>query len=209
MLRSCAMFFGCISVLAQAADTVPITVRLGTGSQIVDNGATYSMPISALASDASGNPVKVKLLTKATSTQYQKGQYEFSSPYGESPYWHPVYTIARRYPRFGCQSEDANRNGILDDGEDRNSNGLLDPGTVVSSPSSLVVDGSGTFAVTWPKAFSSWVMVVVVARATRPYSGSYRFSFVLPGAYDPNDPTVAPSWSLSPFGVSSSCRDAQ
>ncbi|GAA0554013.1 hypothetical protein GCM10009098_22300 [Rheinheimera aquimaris] len=108
-----------------------------------------------------------------------------------------------------CQNEDANLNGVLDDGEDVNSDGFLTPGNVVTVQQQETSDTSGvaTFSLTYPVDYAAWTHVNITVSALASGTenrNSRKYILSYPSSYVTNK-TATPA--RNPFGSSSQCGD--
>ena len=207
---------------------VALFIALGTGNELSETTDTtsYDMPWAATVTDANGNaaPSDTQFRLKVISVEYQKGYYVACvDGAGNFVKWCPSYqvTVLTSPAKFGCLSEDANGNGILDPGENSggtgNSNGKLDPGDVAVAPNTQpLTDGRTFFNVTYPKSYANWVEVKLQAIAT--VAGTETTStvtFVLPPlADDVTDSKVSPPGTVgtsgnveSPYGYATTCSN--
>jgi hypothetical protein len=181
------------------------------------------MPFTVQAVDASGNPVPNLAVTfSVRSLGYGKGFWVTGSP------WTQTFTTAAGDPDVfslngihGCQTEDANGNGVLDPGEDYNGNGVLDPGSVANTAvlsgsfggvtlnqsSTTGTDGTAGVSVLYPQDHAAWVAVELTVSATvQGTQSSTSTKFWLPMlATDIATPTVNPPGQVSPYGVAATC----
>lgn len=204
---------------------VALFVELGTGNAIEAISSTdYSMPWSAIVTDANRNPVVgVPVTASLAAINFFKGVWV----YGNNA-WRPRSFANITEPPPACPSEDVNRNNLLDAGEDTDGDGRLDPGSPaaarVTAPEGRTgVDGRATLAVVYPKSFGEWVEVTMRVTIGTPGTESsiYR-TFVLPvlagdvtsetvappnvGARTPN--TVVPARALvGPYGYETNCAN--
>jgi len=213
-----------------ASDTRPLTVsavalfvELGTGNSIEGLGATdYSMPWSAIVTDANRSPVPgARVTASLAAVNYFKGIWIWT---GSA--WVPSSFDQLGAPPGACRSEDLNDNNLLDAGEDVNGNGRLDPGSpasvqVVSPEGRTGADGRALLSIVYPKSFGSWVEVRLRVTIGTPGTESsiYR-TFVLPvlagdvtaettappnvGARTPNDASP-PRALVGPYGYEQRC----
>jgi hypothetical protein len=185
------------------SDTRPLTVsavalfvELGTGNTIEALGATdYSMPWSAIVTDANRSPVAgVRVTASLAAVNYYKGIWVWS---GTS--WVPSSFDTIGAPPRACPSEDTNGNNLLDASEDVNGNGRLDPGSpasvqVTSAGGQTGADGRALLSIVYPKSFGNWVEVRLRVTIGTPGTESsiYR-TFVLPVlAGDVSNESTAP-----------------
>jgi adhesin/invasin len=159
--------------------TVKITIArrqafiiLGTGNKIIEKDVTkYQLPFTSLVTDVNGNPIKGAVVDfTVIPTRYMKGWWYWDDKSSPAA-WVKVTTIS-------CSNEDLNRNGIvdLDLNEDINKNGILDPRNVATLSDA---NGTGTgnaikittnengfadFNILYPKNYSTWIDVELVAR---------------------------------------------
>jgi hypothetical protein len=145
-------------------------IVLGTGNKIIEKDVTkYQLPFTSLVTDVNGNPVKGAVVDfTVIPSRYMKGWWT----------WDDKATPAAwaKYQILTCDNEDINRNAILDAGEDINRNAQLDPrnvavladanGTGASSSIKITTNESGfaDFNIIYPKNYSTWVDVEIVAR---------------------------------------------
>ena len=220
----------------------PFFVTLGTGNMILTPNATqYALPYSVLVTDANGNPVaNATVELNVLPTRYEKGFYvqAFNSA-GSCVGWRKAVTINATGAFLSpddadekCDSEDLNRNGVLDASEDlnnngvldagedrnnngvldaaedRNNNGVLDPENPATVPTVVVTDASGfaSFEVAYAQEFT-WVEVALQARTTvAGTEAASQATFFLNGAAsDFNSCLLAPPGPISPYGVATTC----
>ncbi len=145
-------------------------IVLGTGNKITEKDVTkYQLPFTSLVTDVNGNPIKGAVVDfTVIPTRYMKGWWEWSDKVD------PAAWV--KYQILTCDNEDINRNAILDAGEDINRNAQLDPrnvavladasGTGASSSIKITTNESGfaDFNIIYPKSYSTWVDVEIVAR---------------------------------------------
>jgi hypothetical protein len=175
---------------------VALFVELGTGNTIeaVDN-TTYSMPWSAIVTDANRNPISgLPVSVSLVAVNYFKGIWV----YGGSA-WVPRSFNNTTQPPLTCASEDTNANNLRDPGEDVNGNNLLEPGSpasvrVTSADAKTGADGRATLSVIYPKSFGEWVEVTMrVTIGTPGTESAINRTFVLPVlAADVTSQTTAP-----------------
>jgi hypothetical protein len=181
---------------AMTVSAVALFVELGTGNSIEAlDSTTYSMPWTAIVTDANRNPVSgLPVTVSLTAVNYFKGIWV----YGGSA-WSPASYDNPTLPPRKCASEDANRNNLLDGGEDLNGNGRLDPGSpasvrITSADGKTGADGRATLAVIYPKSFGEWVEVTMrVTIGTPGTESTISRTFVVPVlAADVTSQTTAP-----------------
>jgi hypothetical protein len=176
--------------VAVASDTrnmtvsaVALFIELGTGNTIEAISATdYSMPWSAIVTDANRNPVVGAPVTVSlTAINFFKGIWVYTGGA-----WRPRSFDNITAPPLTCVSEDLNGNNLLDTSEDTDGDGRLDPGSpaaarVVSTDSKTGSDGRATLSIVYPKSFGEWVEVTMRVTIGTPGTESsiYR-TFVLP-----------------------------
>jgi hypothetical protein len=187
---------------AVASDTKNMTVsavalfiELGTGNSIeaVDS-TTYSMPWSAIVTDANRNPIAgARVTASLVAVSYRKGIWAYNAA------WSPVSFDNPTLPPITCPSEDLNRNNLLDAGEDVDGDARLDPGSpasvrVTSTDGNTGADGRATLAIIYPKSFGLWVEVTLrVTIATSGTESTVPRTFLLPVlADDVTTQTTAP-----------------
>jgi hypothetical protein len=181
---------------AMTVSAVALFVELGTGNSIEAlDSTTYSMPWTAIVTDANRNPVSgLPVTVSLAAVNYFKGIWV----YGGSS-WAPASYDNPTLPPRKCASEDANRNNLLDAGEDLNGNGRLDPGSpasvrITSADGKTGADGRATLAVIYPKSFGEWVEVTMrVTIGTPGTESTISRTFVVPVlAADVTSQTTAP-----------------
>ncbi len=137
--------------------------RFGTGGPVqIINTNLLSVPYAIVVTDASGNPVPNQELNVAvTSFRYRKGAPQRFPLQGSFIRWVPFDTVT-------CASEDANRNGILDDGEDTNFDKLITPGNIATVARTVVADVNGIAQVNliYPREYGYWVDVNMQVTST-------------------------------------------
>ncbi len=134
--------------------------RFGTGKELEKREQTiYAQQFAIIVTDASGNPVPNQLLNVAVfPKRYSKG-FWVKTPIGQTfKSWEAV-----RSTKYAgdCDSEDVNRNGVLDSGEDRNRDGVLTPGNIASVQQSVTAnnDGIALFNLVYPRDYAGWLDV--------------------------------------------------
>ena len=215
------------AITAQATLTVggqAVFLSLGTGNLIYIYSVTqFLMPFTVQAVDASGNPVPNLAITfSVRSLGYAKGVWTPGTP------WVQTFSTSAADPDVfalsgihGCQSEDANGNGVLDPGEDYNGNGVLDPGSVANTAelqgsfggaalnqsSTTGADGTAGVSILYPQDHAAWVAVELTASATvQGTQSSTSTKFWLPMlAADIASPSISPPGQVSPYGVATAC----
>ena len=211
-------------------DTVNLTVSnrelfisLGTGNELEELGTTdYVKEYSVFVTDAESNAVEnVELTVSAIPENYYKGLWVPTFDGSDFVLWlalgegstnipGPVYLEKTR-----CVNEDANFDGILDDGEDFNGDGKLTPGNIVSISGSLITDedGRSLIKVTYPQSYGQWLDVkLIVSGKVTGSENSTQAIFTLPALIDDvNDEDVTPPsqgiGTRGPFGLSNDCSD--
>lgn len=186
-----------------------ITIGFGNTISNLDD-TTYSKLFTVYVTDANGVAVGNQVVNLSViPTQYLKGFLTW-----QDPVWAYSNAPSVVSPTSTCLNEDLNLDGILDAGEDTNLNGLLTPGNIAfAAPGAVTTDGSGraVFAVQYGEQFAPWATVRISARAS--VSGTESRNSILYSlnglADDFTKETVAPAGRISPFGISSSCTDAQ
>jgi hypothetical protein len=176
------------TALTVASTAVSVTIGLGTTVANAANSTQYSLAGSVLVVNANGSPVGTTTVTLSVfPAQYRNGSIT-AGPAGCIP---PSTTFV--------DSEDANRNGILDPGEDTqfvqtgaqfaagaiSQNGVLSPPQAAggSIPATVTTDANGaaTFFLQYPKASALFIVDEISARVV--VSGTERSAkttFVLP-----------------------------
>lgn len=196
------------AVVTVSGDALFITI--GTGNEITEESVgnssentLYSKSYTVLVTDSSGAPVEdARVSLELIPLMYAKGNYSFNGDL-----W--VQSVA-----VECPSEDADRDGVLDDGEDNNNDEELTPGNIATlSASSVTTDSSGFagFDISYAQEFAEWVEVALSGSAEVAGTESTRtIDFYLPIlADDLTEEGVPPAGQPSPFGESANCGDTQ
>ena len=197
-----------------------LSVVAGTGNTLqtigeVELGASYLV----IVNDSVGAPVANAVVSViARPVTYGKGRYTVP-PMGTAWVQEPGNVIT-------CNSEDANKNGVLDlvppPSEDIDSDGRLDPaisvviGATTSadeqptiSDGTITTDasGQGYFLMSYPRSHGNWQEVELEVTASSGGSEAKVFlSATLLGiASDFTDTTISPPGEESPFGTNLSC----
>jgi hypothetical protein len=142
------------------------SVVIGSATKVtsVNSDTAYRLALSAIVSDANGNPVP----NAQISLNLWPILYVTGNAFGEG---NPI----EFWP-----NEDANRNLIMDPGEEFNNDGQLTPlpsaaGTI---PALVTADefGVGTFSITYLKDYAQYVVVELTA-TTKVSGSSYSSTF--------------------------------
>ncbi|WP_269533706.1 hypothetical protein [Chitinimonas sp. BJYL2] len=162
-------------------------IRLGQTNRVSGDTNLNVKDITAIVTDAAGNPVKdVSVQFRWRPTQFSKGYFVAGA---ES--WFNVESKV-------CLSEDKDPlNGVLDPSEDVNGDGVLTPGLVANIEQNKTTDASGVAIakLTYPKVYALWVEGIVEAtvQVSGTESRAYIPAFYLPGlAADYNDIKITP-----------------
>jgi len=173
-------------------------ISIGTGNEIAEpNPAQYQVDYIVQLTDANGNGVAgVPLALRILSQRYYKGTRVANFNNWTTSYTNPA----------GCADEDADRDGVLDDGEDFNSSGRLEAGNIATvTPSNAVTDANGFIQVKvfYPQEYAYYLDVALSASGTVSGTEYVRTSnFMLAGsAGDFSNINVAPPGMASPFGT--------
>jgi hypothetical protein len=211
-------------------DTVNLTVSnrelfisLGTGNELDELGTTdYVKEYSVFVTDAESNAVEnVELTVSAIPENYYKGLWVPTFDGSDFVLWLALGEGSRNLPspvyleKTSCVNEDANFDGILDDGEDFNGDGKLTPGNIVSISGTLVTDedGRSLIKVTYPQSYGHWLDVkLIVSGKVTGSENSTQAIFTLPVSVDDiNVEDVTPPTqgigTIGPFGLSNDCSD--
>ncbi len=211
-------------------DTVNLTVSnrelfisLGTGNELEELGTTdYVKEYSVFVTDAESNAVEnVELTVSAIPENYYKGLWVPTFDGSDFVLWLALGEGSTNIPgpvyleKTTCVNEDANFDGILDDGEDFNGDGKLTPGNIVSISGSLITDedGRSLIKVTYPQSYGQWLDVkLIVSGKVTGSENSTQAIFTLPALIDDvNDEDVTPPsqgiGTRGPFGLSNDCSD--
>ncbi len=188
----------------------PLSVTIGENNllEIGDsNNLTYIKRFVVFVADSAGMPKSNVIISAFLDlTWYAKGSYYV--PLGSSSW-------SRSSNYVFCESEDADRNGVLDLGEDVNFTNELEPrkadALVNFIPSGItgVTDSSGmaVLKIQYPRSVATWVDYLLTVRAgVLGTEGQDTTQGTLPAlASDLNDITVSPPFQVSPYGTVLSC----
>lgn len=114
-----------------------------------------------------------------------------------------------------CPNEDLNRNGVLEQGEDVDGDVRLEPGksdvAVKLLDTKTGPDGKAVIQIEYPQNFGSWVPARITVSASGVLGTEGRASFLEDPVGVPadalKDPTVAPPFVISPYGITDSCTN--
>ncbi len=187
---------------------------------MIPNSLQYEKGFVVQVTDEEGNPAPNTTVTvEMVPIAYYKGYYEpaDTDDDGTPDDWGIKFTAF-------CAAEDANHNGVLDDGEDANNNNMLEPTnpatlaqhpeeepTLAAGSDKLVTDSSGFgyFSVVYPVSEALWSILRITASAN--VSGTEEredYEFYLPVAIsDVVYPVTPPGGGVSPYGTSDFCTD--
>ena len=207
-IRAAVPGTGVVGETTLTASRQELVVRVGTGNTIEEPDiSTYSMPWTAVVTDASGNPVVGAVVQPSlVALRFDKGTYV---PGPDS--WVRDVTAS-------CISEDINDgpgsgNLRLDAGEDTNGDGQLTPGTVastvvVSEGGRTDANGIATIRVNYPQDFGGWVhmQLRVTITTIAGTEGVAQRDFLLPVSASDLTADVPPPGTPSPFGLIGDCR---
>jgi len=181
--------------------------RFGTGNTIQKpSESTYQKEFSVIVTDSSGNPVEGQTLNLSiTPINYFKGDWVKNPAVGTFLSWVPAANAIE------CPNEDANLNGIKDDGEDDtglgNNNGELTPGNRATSLKTITADENGiaVFLLTYPQDVGAWMTVrlQVSGSSAGTENVSYRDYRLAYSQDDADDEANAPVTNA--FGVELDC----
>ncbi|MDP2715426.1 Ig-like domain-containing protein [Rheinheimera sp.] len=181
--------------------------RFGTGNTIQKpSESTYQKEFSVIVTDSSGNPVEGQTLNlSVTPINYFKGDWVKNPAVGTFLSWVPAANAIE------CPNEDANLNGIKDDGEDDtglgNNNGELTPGNRATSLKTITADENGiaVFLLTYPQDVGAWMTVrlQVSGSSAGTENVSYRDYRLAYSQDDADDEANAPVTNA--FGVELDC----
>lgn len=206
-----------LTVAAQAAF---ITMSFSNKLAIDEEEIYYQWPFSATVVDNIGRPVANKPVSlKITPTQYLKGE------------WVIVTTVVgtQRFTSWfrdtvTCNSEDSNRNAILDAGEDFNGNGTME----VRNPVSIIggneqadgtvlfrtdSEGKFKFNLHYGKNFAEWLRFDITASTDVQGSEFVSRTNVMPPVLVDdirieNGSSIRPNYE-SPYGLAQDCANPQ
>lgn len=179
-------------------------VTIGTGNTLFEpNETVYDKPFTVIITDSAGNAVpaathRISVLPHS----YYEGEWGYADTDGDrtADAWAQYYG-----PNDGCPNEDVDFDGVLDAGEDYNSNLKLDPGSVVTVPSSVELDdtGSGQFNLRYPQDRAGWVNVIlrVVAAVDGTETTAEQLINLPISADDVDDLNETPPGAVSPYGA--------
>lgn len=185
----------------------PFDISLGTGNLIeAPQQSTYQKEFAVFVTDADANPVESASLTFSATpvsitdgNAYYKGEWEWNA---EASIYVAVVTAT-------CPNEDANGNGILDEGEDDNGDGELTPGNVASLDADATTDENGQALVylNYPKQYGPWVQLSITARGESSGSESVESMNYILGVSTEDRQTNGAAPPSSPWGTGTSCFD--
>jgi len=171
--------------------------RFGSGNVIAKiEPNLYSMPFAIIVTDAAGNPIpNQQLNVSVTPTRYHKGVFLKRPLIGAFVSWEAESSI-------NCESEDVDRDGVLDLGEDFNADKQLTPGNVATVTRTVTADADGIAQINlvYPREYARWVtvdMTVTSNAAGTENVSSRRILLEILGADKTNEGSPPPS---SPFG---------
>ncbi len=176
--------------------------RFGTGNSIEKREQTiYAKEFAVIVTDSSGNPVPNQSLNVAVFPKlYAKGVWLRNPTTGTFKNW-AAYRSTR--DATDCDSEDVNRNGILDAGEDRNNDGVLTPGNIAAVQQTVTAnnDGIALFNLVYPIDYAGWldVDITVSGQAAGTENVSTRMFILTPLDTDVNREDNPPA--NNPFGT--------
>lgn len=180
-----------------------------------DNSNMYRKQLTAIVSDAAGNPVGNQVVEfRVRPVAYYKGSMVVGTQT-----WVPSYSLTSGDPgttgldTFACNNEDLDLDGFLDAGEDVNGNGRLDPipGEIVTRTVVTDTNGQAQVYLSYARERSLWMDVQVDAYVGAVGTDGPRASRVLPLIVlvdDVSDLTIRAPNAVSPFGVGTSCTSA-
>jgi hypothetical protein len=133
----------------------------------INNGTAYSLPMSVLVADSSGNAIAgARVSLSVWPRNYQRGIWLPGDEECPLQYWG---SGDAENPGSSIPNEDTNRNLILDTNppEDQNGDGELTPpnSAAGSLPSTISADenGVGEFNLVYLKSSAAWIEVEVTA----------------------------------------------
>lgn len=186
---------------------------------LVPNDMQYQQGFVVQVTDNEGNPAPATIVSvEMVPVRYFKGEYLAydSSGDGEADEWRLSYSVS-------CEAEDANHNGVLDEGEDINGNGTLQPtnaATLAQHPSEtptftpgtgqIITDdsGFGFFSVTYPASQALWSRMRITVSANVQGTEDreqYEFTLFVAESDISNFPIAPPGGADSPYGTAASC----
>lgn len=185
----------------------PLSVTIGTNAEIIVRTLTYTKQFNVVVVDSSGAVTPdVDIVASIDLPRYRKGAYGVGTTT-----WGKVSDTV-------CVNEDSNRNGVLETSapdEDVNNNGTLEPRKADVSvrllSSKTDATGSVILEVTYNQDHGSWVDAVITVSASG-ISGTegravYTLAPVPVDAASIKNKDVPPAYSVSPYGVSTSCTN--
>lgn len=224
-LHRLAFIVGIIFVLTGCASDESRTSRvvLSVGDKILSlSELQYQLPVVVQVAELDGEAIPNATVSISLRTiGFDKGFYQVFDttvpPDGTGD-------ILGQTTLASCAAEDVNNNGALDAGEDVNGNGFLEPHTpsitahstetptLTPGTRKLVTDdnGFGYFTITYPKAEATWVDVELTASVSggRPENRAQQTFRLLVLKSELEEIDVFHPFSLSPYGVSANCSDA-
>ncbi len=208
------------STITVTSEALAVNIRT---NELVKSGAaqlTYIKEFVVMVVDSAGQAKPdVQITPSVDLPSYYKGFYEWN---GDR--WVRSEVLVDEV--FGslssvCLNEDANRNGIREDGEDYNGNGELDPrksDVAVKMVGSSRTDANGLAIVQieYGRDLATWVdfEITVTASGISGTEARARYAGLLAGVGNLPAPgnaftneDVAPAFVISPYGRSANCAD--
>jgi hypothetical protein len=181
-----------------------LSVSLGYDNTISTgpSGLTYIKRFVVTVNDAAGQAKADVLVTPSVDLlTYYKGRY---TKVGAR--WEVLSDVA-------CPNEDLNRNGVLEAYEDFNTNGDIDPRKAdvlirMVGSNRTSSDGTAILQIEYLKNVATWLdyKILVTAGAVTGTEGRVSVTLPLEGAESEFTATVAPSFAVSPYGISQDPR---
>ncbi len=185
-------------------------ISFGIGNTLEEpNDSTYRAKFSVFVADSSGNPVpNVELSSILKPVKSDEGDTFYK---GYTSY----NTLVSRWEFFttaSCQSEDADGDGMLDQGEDLNGDGELSPGIVgvlyfEDGVSTTDATGQAVMVYDYPQNFGGWAQMRMGIRtisAGTESTASFTYLLGVSASDIANANAKVPD---SPWGISNSCFD--
>lgn len=195
----------------------PLSVTIGTNSQIIVNTLTYTKQFIVTVVDSSGAAKSdVNVVASVDLPSYRKGRYALGADSWGKNGGLPSGDAAV------CSNEDTNRNGVLEASEDSpangngNGNGTLEPRKADVSVSLLSTKtdakGSVVLEVTYPQDHGSWVDAIITVTASgiagTEGRATYNLFPVPVDAASIKNKDVPPAFVVSPYGQATACTQA-
>ena len=178
-----------------------ISLEHGRPTSTADDESTYTLPLSIRITDPTGAPAA----DSGVSLDIRPAGYREGYWVQEGGSCSPV--VIGEY-----DSEDANRNKVLDDGEDINGDGRLTPSPdatgILSAPSGTDENGVIDFNLIYPKKHAGWITAEITANPAIEGGITQTLGhFILPHPESGACPNSLPLFDLQPASITLTSPD--